>query len=54
MAEIIKQQFGLETDLEPGNRGEFTVWVDGKVVSEKIGDIFPEDAEITAAVSSAL
>jgi hypothetical protein len=45
---------GHSAELEKGNAGEFTVWVDGKVVSEKRGQAFPEPHEIVAAVEKAL
>lgn len=54
MAALIKQEAGADTDLEPGNRGEFSVWVDGKKVAQKDQGGFPADAQLLQAVRSAL
>jgi len=54
MAESIKTHFGLDTTLTPGGRGEFTVWVDGKTVIQKIGDDFPLEDEIISAVEQSV
>ena len=40
--------------VEPGNRGELSVWVDGKKVAEKSSRGFPADADLIQAVSTAL
>jgi hypothetical protein len=37
-------------ELVEGNRGEFTVWVGGKLVAEKGPGGFPSDEEVVAAV----
>ena len=54
MAALIKQASGAETTVEPGARGEFSVWVDGKKVAEKSSRGFPPDAELVAAVKQLL
>ena len=54
MAALIKDTLNLDTDLEPGGRGEFTVWVDGVKVAEKIPHRFPGRAGILEAVSKAV
>jgi predicted Rdx family selenoprotein len=54
VAALIKQEAGADTDLEPGNRGEFSVWVDGKKVAEKDHAGFPADTQLLQAVRSAL
>lgn len=54
MAALIKQEAGADTDVEPGNRGEFSVWVDGKKVAQKDQRGFPSDAELLQAVKNAL
>jgi len=41
---------GQPTQIEVGNSGEFTIWVDGVKVAEKLGGRFPEPAEIVAAI----
>ena len=35
MAAAVKQSVGVQPDLVVGNRGEFTVWVEGKQVAGK-------------------
>ena len=54
MAALIKQSLELDTDLEPGGRGEFTVWVDGVKVAEKSRTGFPGEKGVVEAVSKAL
>jgi predicted Rdx family selenoprotein len=44
---------GQDAQIEPGNAGEFTVWVEGVKVVDKAGGKFPEPAEIIAAVERA-
>ncbi len=51
MAALIKDALNLDTDLEPGGRGEFTVWVDGVKVAEKSRTGFPAEQAIVDAVS---
>lgn len=54
MAALIKQDSGADADLEPGGRGELSVWVDGKKVVEKTMRGFPGDAEVLKTVNGAL
>ena len=54
MAALIKQDAGLESDLEPGGRGELSVWVDGKKVVEKTFRGFPGDKDVLKSVKAAL
>ena len=54
MAALIKQQLNLETDLEPGGRSEFSVWVDGKKVAEKSRSGFPAESAILDLIRQAL
>ena len=54
MAALIKQESGADADLEPGGRGELSVWVDGKKVAEKTFRGFPGDADVLKAVKRAL
>ena len=54
MAALIKQDSGAEADLEPGGRGELSVWVDGNKIAEKTWRGFPTDADVLKAVKSAL
>ena len=54
MAALIKEQLSLDTDLEPGGRGEFTVWVDGKKIAEKTRNGFPSEPKVIDLVRQAL
>jgi hypothetical protein len=36
-----------------GGRGEFSLWVDGRVVARKDGQGFPSDDQMVAAVKAA-
>jgi predicted Rdx family selenoprotein len=51
VAQTLKDTFDLTTTLTPGNRGEFTVWIDSKKIIEKTGDDFPPEDKIVSAVS---
>jgi hypothetical protein len=54
VAALITQDSGAEADLEPGGRGELSVWVDGKKIAEKSMRGFPADADVLKAVRNAL
>jgi predicted Rdx family selenoprotein len=54
VAALLNDALQLETDLEPGGRGEFTVWVDGVKVAEKSRSGFPAEKTLLDAVSRAL
>ena len=54
MAALIKQDSGADADLEPGGRGELSVWVDGKKVADKTMRGFPADADVLQSVNNAL
>jgi hypothetical protein len=54
VAALIKQDFGADADLEPGGRGELSVWVDGNKIAEKSMRGFPADADVLKAVKTAL
>ena len=55
MAALIESQIGVSPDIVEGNRGEFSVWVDGQCVAKKDAAIgFPTDDEILKAVSGSL
>ena len=54
MAALIKDKLGLDTDLESGNRGEFTVWVDGVKVAEKSRTGFPAESAVIEIVRRAI
>jgi len=53
VAAELKQQLGVETALEVGTSGEFTVWVGDKMVAEKRWGRFPDPADVVAAVRAA-
>ena len=50
MAALIKASLQLDADIEPGGRGEFSVWVDGVKVAEKSRTGFPADKALIGAV----
>jgi predicted Rdx family selenoprotein len=54
VAALIKASLQLDADLEPGARGEFSVWVDGVKVAEKSRSGFPAEKAVVEAVSKAL
>ena len=54
MAALIKSQLNLDTDIEPGGRGEFSVWVDGVKVAEKTRTGFPAEPALVDTVSKAI
>ena len=54
MAALIKQDSGTDADLEPGGRGELSVWVDGRKIADKTSRGFPADAELLHSVNAAL
>jgi hypothetical protein len=54
VAETIKREIGVETDLVEAGRGEFTVLVDDRVVAQKGWIRFPSDQKVLAAVRRAL
>jgi selenoprotein W-related protein len=53
VAAKLKQELDLDTDLVVGHSGEFTVWVDGKVIAQKERGAFPEPADVVTAVRAA-
>jgi hypothetical protein len=54
VAALIKQDADVDSDLEPGGRGELSVWVDGKKIAEKTSRGFPADTDVLHAVRAAL
>jgi predicted Rdx family selenoprotein len=53
VAAQLKKEFDVDTELVVGNSGEFTVWVDGKIVAQKERGAFPEPAAVVMAVRAA-
>jgi predicted Rdx family selenoprotein len=54
VAALIKDALQLDADLEPGARGEFTIWADGVKVAEKSRNGFPSEKAVVETVSKAL
>lgn len=54
MAALITAATGRPVDLEGGDRGEFTVWVDDEVVAKKTLMGFPDEDEVVRRVEAAL
>lgn len=54
MAAELKRATGLDAELRVGGSGEFTVWLDDKLVAEKKMGRFPEPADVVSAVKAAL
>ena len=52
MAAELKKQLGLDTDLQVGNPGEFTVWIDGTRIADKMGGGFPPESSVVAAAKA--
>ena len=51
VAAFIKKESGIEVELDSsGKIGEFTVWVDGKLVEKKGRLIFPDKNKILDAI----
>ena len=53
MAAALKKEQGFQVDLVDGDRGEFTVSVDGKVVAQK-GQSLPSVEDVVDAVRKAV
>lgn len=53
MADELRKEPGLDVQLTDGNKGEFTVEVDGRTVSQK-GENLPPVEQVVDAVHRAL
>jgi hypothetical protein len=53
VAAEIKRETGLDAELLVGGSGEFTVWLDDKLLAEKKMGVFPDAARVVAAVKAA-
>jgi predicted Rdx family selenoprotein len=54
VAAQLKQDLGIEATLVIGRSGEFTVWVDDKMVAEKTWALgFPDPDDVVDAVREA-
>jgi len=47
---LIKKELGVDVETAGGKTGEFTVWVDDKLVARKGWLRFPADRKVVAAV----
>jgi hypothetical protein len=54
VADLLKKELNVETELIAGDRGEFTVWVGDNIVSKKNWLGFPDDGKVLEAVREAL
>jgi hypothetical protein len=54
VADLLKAELGVETELVAGDRGEFTVWVGETVVASKNWLGFPADEKVLEAVRQAI
>jgi hypothetical protein len=54
VAELLNRELNVETRLIEGDRGEFTVWVAGRVVAKKGMFGFPTDEKVLETVREAL
>jgi hypothetical protein len=54
VAAELKKTVGLDAELRVGSSGEFTVWLDDKLVAEKKNGVFPSPDDVVAAVKQAL
>ena len=54
MAAEVKRATGLDAELKVGGSGEFTIWLDDKLVAEKKMGVFPSPDAVVAAVKAAL
>ena len=54
MAAELKKTMGVHAELVVGSSGEFTVWLDDKLVAEKKFGRFPSPEECAAAVKAAM
>jgi hypothetical protein len=54
VAAELKRNVGVDAELRVGGSGEFTVWIDDKLVAEKKFGKFPSPEECVAAVRAAM
>jgi hypothetical protein len=51
---LLKNELGVQVEIVSGNTGEFTVWVDDRIVARKGWVRFPKDLKVLQAVRAAL
>ncbi len=54
MAALLQNELRTEVETVAGGNGEFTVWVDDKVVARKGRIRFPSDQKVLESVRAAL
>ena len=54
MADILKENFKITSELESGDKGEFTLWLNDTKLAEKGPDGFPDETEILESVKAFL
>lgn len=54
MAAALEERLGVEAELVAGDRGEFSVYVDGRRVVKKPWLGFPKETDVVKAVQAAL
>jgi hypothetical protein len=54
VAAELKKTVGVHAELVVGGSGEFTVWIDDRLVAEKKFGKFPSPEECAAAVKAAM
>jgi hypothetical protein len=54
LAALIQERLNETVELQPGDRGEFTVWVDQQMVAKKGMLFFPNEKEAVESVQRAL
>ena len=54
MAALITQELHVKADVEPGGRGEFTVWAGDVKIAEKTRTGFPTEAAIVESLRKVL
>jgi hypothetical protein len=53
VAAQLKKDLGIETEMIVGRSGEFTVWLDDKLIAEKEFSGFPDPDDVVDAVREA-
>ena len=54
VAALVRREIGIEPRLVQGRMGEFSVWLDDKLVLKKGWIKLPSDEQVLAAVRSAV
>jgi hypothetical protein len=51
---LLKKELGVEVETTGGKTGEFTVWVDDRLVAQKGWIRFPSDQKVLEGVRAAI